>query len=69
MKNFELDIKPAALLIFALIYFFDESGFVALVLPAAAEHPCHPAEAGGSTPSGHGGCPPWSPPFDADGPY
>lgn len=38
MKNFELDIKPAALLIFALIYFFDESGFVALVLPAVAVH-------------------------------
>lgn len=38
MKNFELDIKPAALLAFALIYFFDESGFVALVLPAVAVH-------------------------------
>ena len=38
MKDFELDIKPAALLAFALIYFFDESGFVALVLPAAAVH-------------------------------
>ncbi len=38
MKDFELDIKPIALLVFALIYFFDESGFVALALPAAAFH-------------------------------
>ncbi len=38
MKDFELDVKPAALLAFALIYFFDESGFVALVLPAVAVH-------------------------------
>ena len=38
MKDFELDIKPLALLLFALVYFFDESGFIALVLPAAAFH-------------------------------
>ena len=38
MKEFELDIKPTALLLFALIYFFDESGFIALALPAAVFH-------------------------------
>lgn len=38
MKDFELDIKPAALLAFAFIYFFDERGFVALVLPAVLLH-------------------------------
>ncbi len=38
MKSLELDVKPAALLAFAIIYFFDDSGFVALVMPAVAVH-------------------------------
>ena len=38
MKDFKLDVRPIALLAFAIIYFFDENGFVATVLPAVAVH-------------------------------
>ena len=38
MKDFKLDVRPIALLAFAIIFFFDENGFVATVLPAVAVH-------------------------------
>ena len=38
MKGFEFSVSPCALLFFALLYFFDDSGFYAALLPAAAVH-------------------------------
>lgn len=38
MKDFVWEINPAAVLVFALIYFFDESGLVALMLPPVLIH-------------------------------
>ena len=38
MKNVELYISPTALLVFALLWFFDGSGLYAAAVPAAAVH-------------------------------
>lgn len=38
MWGIEFSVSPCALLFFALLYFFDESGFYAAALPAAAVH-------------------------------
>ena len=38
MRNFEFKVSPVALLVFALVYFFDDSGMYAALLPAAAVH-------------------------------
>lgn len=36
--RFRLDVSPAALLLFSLIYFFDSTGTTSLIVPAAAVH-------------------------------